>query len=133
PRPAVPRGSGLEPRAPATSAPARASATAIARPSPRLAPVTMATRPSRREAASRSLPVEGIEWLPVLLGDDLPLHFESRSQEPVLHREVGRQNRELLDLGVGLQLVVALLHDAVHPLHHLRVPGERRRLRIQDA
>src|SRR5262249_57066156 len=114
-RPALERGAA------AASAPASASATAMARPSPRLAPVTMATRPSRRKAAGARSAVEGIEELPVLLGDDLALDLEGRGQQAVLYREITRQDRELLHLRVGLQLAVALLHDARHALDHLRV------------
>src|SRR5262245_20592378 len=103
----------------ATSAPAPASARAMARPRPRLAPVTTATLPSRPNAERTELTIEGIELLLVLLGDDLALHLERRREEAVVDREVVREDEELLDLGVGLQLGVPVLHDPGHPLDHL--------------
>src|SRR5258705_6892266 len=103
---AVSSRSGRARAATATSAPASASATAIARPSPRLAPVTMATRPSRRGAAA-GLSGEGIEQLPVLVRDDPALDLQGGREPAVLDREGAGQDRGLLDLGVGLELAAA--------------------------
>src|SRR6266850_226241 len=103
---AVSSSSGLARAARATSAPASASATAIARPSPRLAPVTTATLPSS------GLAVEALQLFLVLLGDDLALDLQRGRELAALRREVHRQDRELLDLGVRLQIGVLLLHRA---------------------
>src|SRR5258706_15286599 len=106
---AVSSRSGRARAATATSAPASASATAIARPSPRLAPVTMATRPSRRGAAA-GLSVEGIEQLPVFVRGDPALDLQSGREQAVLHREVAGQDRGLLDPCAGLEVADARCH-----------------------
>src|SRR6266545_4847016 len=65
--------------------------------------------PGRRGANSA---VERVEQLLVLVGDDLALDLEGRRQEPVVDGEVVGQDRELLDLRVGLQPHIPLLDDA---------------------
>src|SRR6266487_3351444 len=77
-----------------------ARARAMARPSPRLAPVTMAALPSRRKASRAIRPVQGIEGRAVPVADHPALDLEGGRERPVFHREVLGQHEELLDLGV---------------------------------
>src|SRR5262245_39485264 len=113
---------GFERAATATAPPASASAMAMARPSPPLAPVTTATRPS----SGGELGVEVLQLGAVLVGHDLALHLQRRRELAALHAEVAGQHRELLDLGVRLQIGVLLLDGARHTLHDLRMLHERR-------
>src|SRR6266508_4752012 len=78
--------------------------------------------PGRRGANSA---LERVEQLLVLVGDDLALDLEGRRQEPVVDGEVVGQDRELLDLRVGLQPHIPLLDDARDALEDLGVLGER--------
>src|SRR5262245_19042188 len=119
---------GFERAATATAQPASASAMAMARPRPPLAPVTTATRP----ASGSGLGVEPIQLRPVLLGHDLALHLQGRRELTTLHREIADQHRELLELGVGLQIGVLLLDRARHALDDLGVLHERRGVGVED-
>src|SRR5580765_43057 len=120
---------GFDRAATATSPRASASAMAIARPRPPLAPVTTATRP----ASDGALGVERLQVRAVLLGHDLALDLERGRQLAALEGEVAGQHGELLDLGVGLQVRVLLLDRARHALDELGVLDQGGRIGVEEA
>src|SRR5690606_26017926 len=74
---------------------------------------------TRHRRRLRSALVEGVEGFAVALLDGLALYLQAGRQLAGLHREVLRQDLELLDRGVagllGVDLVDRLLHLLAHP------------------
>src|SRR5690349_10347390 len=84
--------------------------------------------PLKESGATRNLGVELVDFLLVLLGDDVSLHLQGRRQLAALLREVLGQDLELLHLLHPGEFLVHLVQVLLNHLPHPVVVGELRRI-----
>src|SRR5438067_6556893 len=109
-----------------TSHPSRASPMAMARPMPRLAPVTTATRPLSDGMIPRpcSVAVQRFQLGVIPLEDDAAARLQTHRQLPGRHGKRPRQDEELLHLLVAGDVGQPQRHTPLQLLAHGRVTGQ---------